>query len=863
MKKGLFSISIVALIALFITSCASAEVRAVRQGNLEDLQEYIRDGGDPNAVQNNGQALLHIAVEFDQLQSLLFLLDSGAQPDPRDRQGASPLLLAAGKGRLDMVEALAARGADVNLLDNASRNSLFYAVGSGRFEVLQFLLSSGVNPRHRDGRGRTLLHLLTSNSQSSIAARLMLVGSDPSARETTNGYSALHIAARAGAYELVELYIDNDGPEIIGIEDNQGNRALFLSLNPDVSPQDGRRTLETLLVNGADPNEPGRGGRLPIVEAVERLDSQRVEILIEYGAALEPQLGNEGSLLHIAVRRDDPGITEVLLQSGANPNIPDGNRQTPIFIAAIQPSTAVFSLLLEGGAQVNRFDDMGMTPFTLALGQSADQAAGLTAQARIMRDQGAALSTSEEMLAPILARSLFRGNEEVADIIFGSGFDVDYQDDEGASPLIRAVIGQRVNMVNVVLDYQPRIDIGDDVGKTALMYAVERQSNEIVRILLQNGANVFAADRQGNSVIHFAVISGDPESVRALLIAGADPNLPNRQGRTPYQLAGSNPRSAQVREILILAGAVVPAEAEIQNPGDSTQDSGDAANEDQPTKGGESSSEERPIAGTEGTQDEAGEDRADKPAVVVLRPPMGRAAGDDGVQAPGETRPRPLSPAQPGNGPGSSAVDPDSDARGGRAGTDDSSGTNPGRAAPVGGDADDDNRDDDDDDGDDDDDEAEDDNRDGDDGDDDDRADDEDDNDDLDTDDFISRPDIRLTELFDDADEPRQLRGPRTRFEGYSTQIFAQYPRNFFSQENNREVRLYFYNDSGQSAELFFINATGNPVPVYRLGEDEELYLDTLQGNVIVIYGQDGSYFGEVRTTGQAVQGFLLLSEED
>jgi ankyrin repeat protein len=747
MNRKLALLFIAAITAFLLASCASVEVRAVRQGDLQALQDYIAGGGDPNAIQNDGQSLLHIAVQYDQYQSLIFLLDNGAFADPQNRQGATPLHLAVGKGRTDMMEALLGRGADINRLDYSSQNMLFYAARSGRDNTLDLLLDRGVNPRQTDSQNRTPLHLLDRNNRRAFASRLLEAGTDPFVKEATNGELALHVAARAGAFELVDLYINTAGTGIIPIENNRGSEALFLSLNPGLESQQGFLTMEILLENGSDPNEPGEGQVLPIIEAVEKLDAPRVELLLQYGARTDVRLENNATLLHLAVDRGDVDLALLFLRYGSNPNMADSSGRTPIFSAAAQSDSEMFQLLLEFGADFNRYDLQNITPFTLALDRSARLSQGLSDQATLMNGSGGVLTPDEDVLYGILIRGIDSGNLDVVNLLFARGLDPDYRDDQGRTLLTAAVQSQQTEIVRILLLNQASVDPLDNDRRTPLMYASEGSNVDIVRILLQAGANVYAADRDGNSAIHYAARNGYPEPMRAILLAGSDPNLYNRNRQTPWELAENNPRRDEIREVLRLAGAFVP---------------------------------ETPA-----------EPAAEAPAETVPNNSADASDGNDQTAAQEQKIPPVVSVEPAGPAP----QDPPPAAE------DDAKDDDEGNAQPA-------------------------------------------------------RPDIRLSELFPGENEPRGLSGARIGFEGYANRLASQYPRNMVSRDNNQEVQLYLLNDSNRIVEIFFIRADGSPSPVYRLEPGFDVYLETRQGNTFVFYGADGSYFGDISTTGVSVQGY-------
>jgi uncharacterized protein len=58
---------------------------------LDDVQQYLRDGGDPNHRTEDGRTLLHIAADNQQIGILRLLASHGADLNAKAYQGWTPL----------------------------------------------------------------------------------------------------------------------------------------------------------------------------------------------------------------------------------------------------------------------------------------------------------------------------------------------------------------------------------------------------------------------------------------------------------------------------------------------------------------------------------------------------------------------------------------------------------------------------------------------------------------------------------------------------------------------------------------------------------------------------------------------------
>lgn len=74
-------------------------------------------------------------------------------------------------------------------------------------------------------------------------------------------------------------------------------------------------------------------------------------------------------------------------------------------------------------------------------------------------------------------------------------------------------------------------------GRTGLMRAAKRDYKDIVRVLLDNGADVNLVDNKGKTAIMGAAKKGNRTILKKLIEAGADVNAKDDRGRTALMRA--------------------------------------------------------------------------------------------------------------------------------------------------------------------------------------------------------------------------------------------------------------------------------------------------------------------------------------
>ncbi len=148
------------------------------------------------------------------------------------------------------------------------------------------------------------------------------------------------------------------------------------------------------------------------------------------------------------------------------------------------------------------------------------------------------------------------GRMAMAEFLLEHGADVNSLNEQGASPLHRAVAHPRI--VVLLIEAGGDVNATDERGRTPLHWATRYNDRHTAELLLEHGAHVGAADHAGETALHRAAHWGHPEMIEVLLSAGADINARARFDTTPVHFAVRQPDAAIVR-LLATRGANVDA----------------------------------------------------------------------------------------------------------------------------------------------------------------------------------------------------------------------------------------------------------------------------------------------------------------
>ncbi|RKD69352.1 hypothetical protein BJ928_104492 [Rhizobium sp. WW_1] len=204
------------------------------------------------------------------------------------------------------------------------------------------------------------------------------------------------------------------------------------------------------------------------------------------------------------------------------------------------------------------------TPF-LAFGDTMDlrlhkaAAAGDAAAIHQLLDNGAAVEARDASGATPLLIATHGNKVEAARVLIEAGADVNAKDDIQDSPYLYAGARGHLDILKLTLAHGADLKSTNRYGGTALIPASERGHVETVAILIKAGVAVDHVNRLGWTALIEAVILSDGgprhvQIVKQLVDAGADVNLADNDGVTPLQHARSRGFTA-ILKLLEEAGA--------------------------------------------------------------------------------------------------------------------------------------------------------------------------------------------------------------------------------------------------------------------------------------------------------------------
>jgi ankyrin repeat protein len=231
--------------------------------------------------------------------------------------------------------------------------------------------------------------------------------------------------------------------------------------------------VKTLLDQGLDPNAATKsGGTTALMMAAP--DAEKMKVLIDRGANVNARSETKYTALMVATQhRESTPAVRLLLSRGADAGQSQGQplfNADPLFLAAYAGNADVLPDLLKAGAS-------------------------LTGEMRL-------LGTSS---TDPISGAVRHGYLDVARVLVDLGAPVD-RTDLRITPLVKAVLGDQVEMARFLISRGADVNHVDTNGMTALLYAasIDFGSPAMIDMLLKAGARADMKTKQGKTALELA-----------------------------------------------------------------------------------------------------------------------------------------------------------------------------------------------------------------------------------------------------------------------------------------------------------------------------------------------------------------------
>jgi uncharacterized protein len=207
----LFSLALTVMLSTAYASPVDDLLRAVTNDDTSSLSTLFLRGADPNATDDKGQSLLHVALQSDAFKAARALVNHPKinlnHKTPNDE---SPLMMAAFKGELSLATVMIKKGALVNKTGWAP---LHYAATNGHKAMVALLLEENAYIDAEAPSKTTPLMMAARHGHADVVKLLMEEGADVTPKNV-HGFSAMDFAKGTNRADIAALLATKVPPTV-------------------------------------------------------------------------------------------------------------------------------------------------------------------------------------------------------------------------------------------------------------------------------------------------------------------------------------------------------------------------------------------------------------------------------------------------------------------------------------------------------------------------------------------------------------------------------------------------------------------------------------------------------------------------
>lgn len=479
-----------------------------------------------------------------------------------------------------------------------AEQSLFDAVNRKDYQNVSTILSSSpdININASDMEGYTSLHRAIVNNDLNTVTELLKnenidVNSKLGIEVSIDGWylggaTPLILASYLGYTDIVNALIEK-GVDVKAKDDVDGCMAIHLAA------ANGKNDVINILLDvyASNINDVDNRGNTPLHWASMKDRADTVSLLIENGADIEAKDIDNWTALHYAAAFASLQTVEALVDNGADKNSLTKDGNIPVNYAKDETIKTYLS-----GGKIGREDTEEVVEEETKETAADETAENTETSETITEDElnneldttqnGSIVDPTVVDLDPKQLELLIavKNNDIIAvNALLKENVNPNFVDEEGYSPLHRAVLNNNLDVVNVLLSYKDidteiklpyeasvddwylggatpllvasytgnadivnaLIEAGSDIrakddidGATTIHIASANGNNEVINILLnKDNTLINEADSMKDTPLHWASIKNQTDTISLLLANGADTKLTNSDGNTVLHYA--------------------------------------------------------------------------------------------------------------------------------------------------------------------------------------------------------------------------------------------------------------------------------------------------------------------------------------
>lgn len=534
-------------------------------GLTESMKWLINKGAKVNLEGAEGNTPLFYALETDNLAILTMLIDRGADINQLNDHKRSLLQESIITCNEKVVDFLIAKCDNIGNQDVYGNNLIFDAIANGSRDIIKRVANlDSININHRNKKGNTVLHKEAALNDKSLAIFLMEIGVNPAITDFS-GKNFLYYALEKGIESLdvlekaLELGCD------INCKSDSGKTLIHASVEYYIAAKGDKALKEAhfamikqLLEKNIAINATDNNGENVLFALTKAMEFELIEFFIEEDIFIDQKNIRDETVFGIAVTNGIEGINILMLYLNNNisTNIRNVDDKTPIemlidillFEENRKPIDAELKALIkEDGEYLTIFKTI-MRNAKINLQQIGSAGKPLFFEPvfyynknllKLFKDFNVDMNTKDNDGNNIILALMERNEKKLMprktylmtlQNVITLGADVNVQNSEGITPLLKAALGNCEYTFRMLLNSKADCYATDINGRTIAHNCVwDNKVKYFKHIAIHNREIMDIPDKYGVQPIHYAAFLGKRELVIAMLDEGVLVNNTNEK----------------------------------------------------------------------------------------------------------------------------------------------------------------------------------------------------------------------------------------------------------------------------------------------------------------------------------------------
>jgi ankyrin repeat protein len=323
------------------------------------IKKLIEESINSNLIiKERSKALLAWAIEKNQKDVVLTLIDKGVNVNRKDKAGNTALMIAVCEAKTEIALLIIEKGARVDRKNKDGNTALMLASEKGAETIAMSLINKRAKLDSINNDGNTSLMLAAFRGHTEIAFALINKGAKLN-EKNADGNTALLISLLQG-HTAIALALINRGANIFKSE-SYGKRLLLIAAS-----MGNKEIALALIKKGAKLDNKNADGNTALIESAIKGNTDIALALIKKGAKLDERNRWDYTALHFAAKLNKREIALALIENGANLDKKDIQGRTPLMLAIFKGNKEIALTLIEKGAHLDERNSWNNTALHLA-----------------------------------------------------------------------------------------------------------------------------------------------------------------------------------------------------------------------------------------------------------------------------------------------------------------------------------------------------------------------------------------------------------------------------------------------------------------------------------------------------------------